>query len=392
MLQAAYPLRYSSRGPAFASGALFLSALIMGASCYAAKEAVKPFETPDDVERISKKESRLWIEAENIDEAIQDSDQIYESEAVEQYLQEIMARLYPGFQYTIKVRTLKSPILNAFALPNGSIYINAGLLARLDNEAQLATVLAHEVAHFANRHSLRQRRVVKSRSALAVGTAIAGIPLADLIAISSIFGFSRDLEREADVVGYERLEAVGYDVRESVRVFEHLHAEAKVLDEKHPVFFSSHPKLKERIESFKKLVALSAQTKGHVGREEYLQRTRRVRLAALEADLSMDRYKSLILVLEDNSASQRYEPHIRNYYLGEAYRRRGGEGDTEKAEAAYRKAIELRSDFAPSYRALGILYLKKDDSQKARPLLEKYLELAPDAPDRAYVEHYMNSL
>lgn len=354
---------------------------------------VKPIEAPEEVAKISEEESRLWVQAEDVDEAIQNSDQIYDSQAIERYLQQVMAQLYPGFQYTIKIRVLKSPLLNAFALPNGSIYINIGLIARLDNEAQLATVLAHEAAHFIKRHGLRQRRVIKSRTALAMGTAIAGIPFADLAAISSIYGYSRDLEREADAVAYENMQAAGYDVKESVKVFEHFAAEVKALNEKQPPYmWSTHPKLKERIESFRELVAASGKPRGRVGREAFLAKTRGVRLASLQADLSMDRYKSLILILEGDAAARRYDPAYRHYYLGEAYRQRDEEGDREKAEGSYKKAIKAVPDFAPSYRALGVLYLKKKDAAKARPLLEKYLRLAPNAPDRAYVEHYLKSL
>ena len=222
-----------------------------------------------------------------------------------------------------------------------------------------------------------------------MGAAVVGVPLVDLIAISSIYGFSRDMEREADSVGYERLRTAGYDVRESVKVFEHLYAEVKALDVKQPVFFSSHPMLKERIDSFNSLIKVSGQPQGRVGKDVYMEHMRDVRLTRLATDLSMNRYKSVILVLENEVSVERYEPHHRHYYLGEAYRLRDEEGDAKRAEVAYKKAIEARDDFAPSYRALGILYLKKKDSEKSRPLFEKYLQLAPNAFDRAYVEHYL---
>lgn len=362
-------------------------AIVLG-GC-AAPGPVKPFEDSEQVETISEEESRLWVEARDVDTMIQRSGQIYADEVLEQYVQQVMDQLFPEFKGTIRVKVIDSPILNAFALPNGSIYFHSGLLARADNEAQLATVLAHEGAHFVNKHSLQQRRVVKSRTAFAMGTAIVGVPLADLIAISSIYGFSRDLEREADAIGYERLQAAGYDVRESVKVFEHLYAEAKALDVKQPVFFSSHPELKERIDSFNSLIKVSGQLQGRVGEDVYLVHMRDIRVASLQTDLSMNRYKSVILVLENEVWAKRYEPHHRYYYLGEAYRLRDEEGDAKRAEVAYKKAIEARDDFAPSYRALGLLYLKKKDSEKSRPLFEKYLKLAPNAPDRAYVEHYL---
>lgn len=375
------------------AAASMLAGVLLLALVGCAAQPVKPFEQPEEVERITQEESRLWAEAEHIDEALLDSGQIYPDAKLEQYLQQTINRIYPGFQYTIRVRALKSPMLNAFALPNGSIYFNIGLIARMENEAQLATVLGHEAAHFIQKHSLRQTRRVKSMTAFALGMNIAGIPLiGDVIAISSIYGYSRDLEREADALAYEHLQRAGYDVRESVKVFQHLAAEAEALDEKQPVFFSSHPKLKERIESFNELIAGSAQVGDRVEREAYLTQTQGLRLACLEADLSMDRYKSLILVLESDDTARRFDAPHRYYYLGEAYRRRNEEGDLQRAEAAYQQGLQQEPGFAGTYRGLGILYLKMAQPEKARPLLEKYLALAPDAKDRSYVEHYLEQL
>ncbi len=371
----------------------FPAALLLLTLAGCAAQPVKPFEQPEEVEQITQEESRLWAEAERIDEALFDSGQVYPEAKLEKYLQQTINSIYPGFQYTIRVRALQSPMLNAFALPNGSIYFNIGLIARMENEAQLATVLGHEAAHFIQKHSLRQTRQVKTMSAFALGMNIAGIPLiGDVIAISSIYGYSRDLERQADALAYEHLQRAGYDVRESVKVFQHLAAEAEALDEKQPVFFSSHPKLRERIESFNELIASSGQVGGRVERGAYLAQTQGLRLACLEADLSMDRYKSLILVLESDDTARRFAAPHRYYYLGEAYRRRNEEGDVQRAELAYQQGLEQEPDFAATYRGLGILYLKMQQPEKARPLLEKYLALAPDAKDRSYVEHYLEKL
>lgn len=377
----------------FGAAKPLLAGLLLAGLVGCAAQPVKPFEKPEEVKQISQEESRLWVQAEDIDEALSDSDQIYRDTELEQYLQQTINRVYPGFQYTIRVRALKSPMLNAFALPNGSIYFNIGLIARMENEAQLATVLGHEAAHFIQKHSLRQVRKVKSMSAFALGMNIAGIPLiGDVIAISSIYGYSRDLERQADTLAYEHLQRAGYDVRESVKVFQHLAAETEALDEKHPVFFSSHPKLKERIESFNELIAASGEAGGRVERQVYLAKSHGLRLACLESDLSMDRYKSLILILENDDSARRFDAPHRYYYLGEAYRRRNEEGDVQRAETAYQKALREEPGFAGTYRGLGFLYLKMQQSDKARPLLEKYLALAPEAKDRAYVEHYLRKL
>src|SRR4029434_1552197 len=79
--------------------------------------------------------------------------------------------------------------------------------------------------------------------------------LPSLLAVSSMYGFSREMETEADVQGFARLKKAGYDVRESPRVFEHLMADIKGEASEEPFFFASHPKLAARVENMKKLSA-----------------------------------------------------------------------------------------------------------------------------------------
>jgi tetratricopeptide (TPR) repeat protein len=142
----------------------------------------------------------------------------------------------------------------------------------------------------------------------------------------------------------------------------------------------------ERIESFRQLNAEHPGS-GYVGAEEYRAAMRGVKLAALQADLARERYQSVLLVLEDPS-TRRYYPPEASFYLGEAYRERGGSGDDTRAEHAYLDAIKGAPQFAPAYRALGIWHMKKKDYPQAGGYLKQYLTLAPDAPDRTYVEKY----
>jgi tetratricopeptide (TPR) repeat protein len=90
---------------------------------------------------------------------------------------------------------------------------------------------------------------------------------------------------------------------------------------------------------------------------------------------------------------RRFEyPPEASYYLGEAYRQRGEAGDLERAEHEYHSVLEAAPQFAPPHRALGLLYYKRGDKTLAAPLLRRYLELAPAAADRGYIEHYLNEI
>lgn len=364
---------------------LLLASLFAG-GC-ATTEGVSSFTNAADTSTLRGSEDRLWYEAKGFDDTIERSGQLYDERRATAYLQGVMDRLYPEFKGKIQVRIYDSTQLNAFALPNGSIYFNIGLLSRIENEAQLAAVLGHEGAHFVERHSFRQRVSAKNAAAFAVS----GIPFSSLAAISSISGFSRDLEREADLKGYERLVKSGYDPHEAHKVFQRLADEVKALGTEDPYFFSSHPKLVERIETYKELAA-AHRGGGRSGAEEYNRVVQPIRLETLRKDVGQDRFKSVILVMEDNNL-RRYYPAAGYYYLGEAYLRRDGKGDPQKALQAFQTAEKLSPNYAPTYKSLGMHHMKAGHKSQALQYFNKYLSLAPSgAPDRAYVQQYISSL
>lgn len=366
---------------------LLIASLSLALAAPAHAQEVPPWASVNELHELAPGEKSLWQEADEFDRALARAGKVNADPALTTYLQGIMDRLYPEFDGRLKVRLLSAQHLNAFALPNGSIYVNAGLVARFENEAQLATVLAHEGAHFIHRHSLQQAERVRSAAAFALVVAMLGVPLVgDIVALSSMFGYSREHEREADVIGYQRLVAAGYSARESIRTFEHLQGEIKAADIKEPFFFASHPRLQERIDSFSEL--LKDDDNGEVGRERFVETTAGLRLASLEADLAAYRYRQIILVLSSPEQRREYPPEAA-FYLGEAYRLRGEKGDDNAAEREFNSVIGAAPQFPPAHRALGLLYYKHGDMTRAAPLLRHYLELAPGAVDRAYVEYYL---
>ena len=346
-----------------------------------------PWASAADIRELAPGEKSLWQEADEFDRALARAGKLNTDPALNAYLQGIMDRLYPEFGGRLRVRPLNAQHINAFALPNGSIYVNAGLIARFENEAQLATVLAHEGAHFTHRHSLQQAERARNAAAFALVVGMLGVPLVgDIVALSSMFGYSREHEHEADQIGYRRLIAAGYAPRETIRTFEHLQAEIKAADINEPFFFASHPRLQERIDSFSELVKDA--NNGELARERFIEATAQLRLVSLQADLAAYRYKQIILMLANPERQRDYPPEAA-YYLGEAYRLRNETGDQDAAEREYNRVIETAPQFAPVHRALGLLYYKRGDTARAAALLRQYLALAPGAADRAYVEYYL---
>jgi len=351
--------------------------------------AVLPFEDRESAGPENDEEQRVWGQAREFAEALRKSGVMYADPTVQAYVQAVMDRLFPEFAGGIPVQVVRASQLNAFAIPDGHIYVNLGLLSRFQNEAQLATVLAHEGTHFTHRHGYRSQQSVKGNAAFASVTAMLGIPIfPQLLAISSIFGFSRELETEADNVGYQRLLEAGYDVRESPRVFEHLALEVKAEDVKEPFFFASHPRLQERIDNMSRLSAQASAGGDGVSRADYAKAMANVRVDNIEGQLATGRAKSALIALEYPEHMSELPPHA-PYYVGEAYRLRGDNGDALRAEQSYLKAVTAAPEFSPSYRALGVHYLKLNQYSEAVRYLARYLELAPEAKDRAYVQKYL---
>ena len=150
----------------------------------------------------------------------------YDDEALQQYVNEIGQRVAkashrPNLQYTFTV--LDDDAVNAFALPGGFIYINRGIMKYLNSEAELAAVLGHEVGHVTARHSVRQQT---GATAAGVGAMVVGIltgspdlaQAANMAGSALVVGYGRDMELEADRLGAEYLNRVGYEPEEMIDV------------------------------------------------------------------------------------------------------------------------------------------------------------------------------
>jgi len=172
--------------------------------------------------------------------------------------------------FTIKV--IDSDEVNAFALPGGFFYVNKGLILVADNEAEVAGVMAHEIAHVAARHAMENQTKASLIEYLALGGSIflGGIPgmiyqnTAGLGILGIFMKFSRAAEEEADKLGVQYMYAAGYDPSAMATMFEKLEAKNK----KKPGFiskaFASHPAPPDRRAS---ALALAARFPEH---DEYV--------------------------------------------------------------------------------------------------------------------------
>jgi len=163
--------------------------------------------------------------------------------------------------YTFQI--VNQPEPNAFALPNGNIYISRGLLALANSEDELAGVLAHEIVHVAARHTVRSANVAVATSPLRIATGIAGLAtgiiaprvgegimdLGDVATEAFMAPYGRNQEREADDIGVDLAARAGYDPKGLPRALQALEREEALRREGPPrqSFFDTHPATPERV-------------------------------------------------------------------------------------------------------------------------------------------------
>jgi predicted Zn-dependent protease len=159
----------------------------------------------------------------------------------------------------VTIKVLDAEEVNAMALPGGFFFVNSGLLMKAENEAELAGVMAHEIAHIAARHGTRQAtrgQIVNLASIPLIfmgGWTGYGIRQAASVLVPVTFlKFSRSFEEEADMLGLQYLYKAGYDPTSFVDFFEKIQSMEKKRPGTMSKVFSSHPMTDSRIENAQK--------------------------------------------------------------------------------------------------------------------------------------------
>jgi beta-barrel assembly-enhancing protease len=367
--------------------------------------SISPVETEGGF-RLEDDEKRLWSNSQEEERRLDSSKALYTDAFWVGYVNEVTQRLIPpeakskGLQ--IEIRIIKNPLLNAFTYPNGVIYVHTGLLARMENEAQLATLLGHEMTHALHRHAIQNLRSVKNTTAALAGFQVLTLPLGpvgslvgligSVGATAAVTGYSRDLERDADANGLELMARAGYEPSESPKLFVHLKQDVEEQKVNEPFFFGTHPQLQERIDNYSALLEQTYRgKKGVTGSMRFRQKLVVLILDNAHLDLSMGRFPSAERGLT-RALGQEPENAKGHYYLGELYRQRGQDGDRQKAEVEYLFAVKYDADYAAPHRGLGLLAYKQGLNEKANMELGRYLALDPAAEDRKYIEQYIQDL
>lgn len=347
-------------------------------------------------------EQEAAIGAKTFPRAVQTMGGRYPDPQLAQYVDTVGSRLgsvshRSELDYTFAVINDSSP--NAFALPGGYIAITRGLLVNLENEAQMAAVLGHEIAHVTARHAaqgLQRGTLLNLAMAVISGTTEgsgygmlaeqAGALTASLIDRS----YSREQERESDRIGIDYMVEAGYDPYGAVQLQEFFveKVEGPGNESWLTGLFRSHPFSSERLETNREYIQTNysdmvGAPSARLGVEAFRE-ARAGLLTTREGYQLYDKARRLESQGEINEAIATYHeaieaaPNQGLIYtgLGLAHVRLE---DLVTARRYLREAVRLDDDYYRSQSALGYIYLNREEPQQAVTHLEKAMELLPTA-------------
>jgi predicted Zn-dependent protease len=404
----------------------------------------------------TKVDTELLEKCNQLDKLFQDKGLVYNDRETTKYVTTVGQAVLPDEPAPESVQwqffVLRDPVPNAFALANGSIYIHTGLLALLENEAQLASVLAHEETHVLNRHGYLENRSYRKKMVAAnilagagsIGSiaggaggnivGLMGVAMPSIL-MATVNGYSRELEREADVRAVQAIVDADYSAEEMVAVF-------RLLQHSHEVelsnsYYQDHPKLQDRAQYVGELANSTHSRSAHpkVEADRYLLESESAVRHDVDLEVRAGRARTAVWIME-NVVKHDTKLADNFYILGDAYRGLGPhtpepksdeltsqgknaarkmlskmtpqeyeaallktpdgqaawKANQEQAEKNYSKALELSPGSPAPHRGLGFLYEREHLPDRSAQEFRKYLDLAPSAVDAPQVKRHIEAM
>jgi beta-barrel assembly-enhancing protease len=339
-------------------------------------------------------EAGLWFQMDKAEKTIASAPERITDPAMQTYLNTLSCTLAPDLCADIRVYLIRQPYFNAFMAPNGMMVLFTGTLARAENEAQLAFVMAHEIGHYRSRHSLENWRHLKNVSNLMTGLGLAtagtGVGLVAVLgAYANLASFSREQEREADTLGFAALQQAKLDVQAPGTLWAAAFEEEKVNPKGMlSAIFASHPATPERRD---RLTALAlGKPSGDAGAQRFRTIVQPYRTVWLSDELARRNYAQADVMLA-RLAKLPWDVGTVKNFQGELYRKRAQSGDLERAAAAYQAALREPGAPATTLRDLATTLRRLGKPAQARDAYREYLKRAPNADDAAMIRSYLDA-
>lgn len=319
---------------------------------------------------------------------------LLKDERLHSYVQEVACRLGGDHCPDIRLHLVRTPHFNASMAPNGMMQIWTGLLLRIDNEAQLAAVIGHEIGHYLERHSLERLRDAKSRAAFGQFMGLFGAigAVGTLATLAGSFAYSREQESAADRIGATLMRKAGYDAAEAAKVWENMLLEVKAKPGEgwaSSPMFAFHPPAEERQAALARFV--EGERGGVTRSEEWQAVVRPFMRDWLGEEVKRGQFEESVALLTRLMARSP-ESSDYPYARGEVRRLRAKEGDLDAAIEDYRRAVDLGAEPAETHRGMGMIYRLRNDAGQAHTSFRRYLELAPAAADSDLIKSYVEEM
>jgi predicted Zn-dependent protease len=352
----------------------------------------------------------LWREDDERERKLANSPLLIRDEALNAYVRGVFCSAV-GADRCAAVRTyvLRVPVFNANMSPNGTMQIYSGLLLRARSEAELASVLGHEFAHFEKRHTLNKFKAHRSGTDLLswsgliasmAGTRAAAQNFNDLqlSVLGGLARYGRDQEREADLIGLGYLNqgtlrpGAASRVWRSMILEQEASAAARGLrkpDFDRVAFFASHPASGERADYLYSLAIPSGETREE-GEGRYAAAMARWLPTFLDDQIKLNDFGGTDYIIGRLAESGWTATLWRA--RGDLFRGRGEQRDLMNATDFYTKAVALDPQMAEAQRGLGLALVKTGRVADGAAALRRYLDLRPDATDAAMIGMVLSSL
>lgn len=380
---------------------LILSALT-SVSVYATELTIQPRIDTSYRPHPGTDEGGFWYRVDKLEKDIRLSPYRVKDETLNQYVNEIVCKLAGEYCASIRVYIMDNPHFNATMYPNGMMQVWTGLLLRVENEAQLAAILGHEIGHYLQTHQIQQWRNRRDGSVavmfvdlgIAAFTGVYG--LATLGFSGSAAHFSREHEREADTIGLQLMARAGYDPREAGILWQNVVQEQQRDKSKssRSLFWASHPASEDRATTLTRQAEqiISSHPGEYAVKEAGVIKQLRPHYQSFMSNhLNLQEYQQTEYLLEHHK-QMGYPKHLVDFFYGELYRLRGEAHDLDKATEAYQRAIQMPEGIGEAHKQLGYIYLKNKKNVEAKQQFSLYLEKSPEASDSAMINYYLSNL
>ncbi len=408
---------------------LCLFCILILASCASTsikKKDIKSLTKQPETFLISQEESSLIKKSDKLHTKLVEQGLIINNPELNQYIQKIGDRISPNFEAHVSLNyfIIRDASINAFAMPNGNIYLNVGLLTQLQNEEEIAFVLGHEIAHVVERHGLIK---LVDRKDTVVGSHVADLFLMGTgfiyyATITELASFSRKMETSADEAAIKYLFNAGYGIEKAKVAITRLYENDYEIER--GSIWNSHPDINKRNQDINIAIKnLPPVNKHLVSLDERIalapKLLEKLTLLVVKIRLRNKQYELAESFLNKEISKNQQNGQL-YYYLAETNRLKiknlrdyakehawlYDKSFNEKlvtelsdnkslyleiAKSSYTKAESLSPDIIKINRGRGLLAFVNNNNNEAKTYLNQYLT-NQDITDRLYIQSIVKSL